>query len=133
MILLQCVIMGDPVGKGRPRFSRKTGRTYTPAKTREWEARMATTARVGWKGELGHEGPVEVIVRAYKRKPKAMKRAPEWRTVTPDADNCAKAAIDGLQNAGCIRNDSVVSRVVAESRWGCDDLGARVEVEVRGL
>lgn len=25
---------GEPVGKGRPRFSRKTGRVYTPSATK---------------------------------------------------------------------------------------------------
>ena len=35
-------IPGEPVGKGRPRFNRRTGRPFTPAKTVEFEK------RIGW-------------------------------------------------------------------------------------
>lgn len=35
------VIDGQPVGKGRPRFVRATGHTYTPDKTKEYEQRIA--------------------------------------------------------------------------------------------
>lgn len=31
------VILGEPCGKGCPRFSTKTGRTYTPQKTQNYE------------------------------------------------------------------------------------------------
>ena len=34
---------GQPIGKGRPRFTR-TGRVYTPEKTRRYEHRLAGTA-----------------------------------------------------------------------------------------
>ena len=30
--MIRIVLAGDPVAKGRPRFSRKTGHTYTPEK-----------------------------------------------------------------------------------------------------
>jgi hypothetical protein len=37
---LTLVIPGTPVAKGRPKFVRATGRTYTPAKTKAAETRV---------------------------------------------------------------------------------------------
>ena len=34
---------GEPVGKGRPRFTRQ-GRAYTPKKTRDYELKLAAKA-----------------------------------------------------------------------------------------
>ena len=34
---VKIIIPGKPTPKGRPRFSRKTGRTYTPADTGRYE------------------------------------------------------------------------------------------------
>ena len=36
-------ISGQPIGKGRPRFT-KTGHAYTPTKTREYEKRLHAAA-----------------------------------------------------------------------------------------
>ena len=36
-------IPGEPIGKGRPRFG--NGRTYTPARTRAYEAAIASAAQ----------------------------------------------------------------------------------------
>ena len=37
------VVSGQPIGKGRPRFT-KTGRVYTPQKTKEYETRVRNSA-----------------------------------------------------------------------------------------
>ena len=41
MKVLDVVIPGQPVGKGRPKFVRATGRAYTPKGTAEWERSAA--------------------------------------------------------------------------------------------
>lgn len=41
---LKFVCFGPPVPKGRPRFSRKCGRAFTPSKTRDYEAFVSDTA-----------------------------------------------------------------------------------------
>ena len=36
------MVPGKPQGKGRPRFSRKSGTAYTPSKTRDYERLIAS-------------------------------------------------------------------------------------------
>lgn len=42
---LYFVVPGRPQGKGRPRFDRKSGRVFTPQKTRRYERLVAMEAR----------------------------------------------------------------------------------------
>ena len=48
-MIVRLTIPGEPVPKGRPRFSRFSGRAYTPTKTRNFEAvvKMAGQAAMG--------------------------------------------------------------------------------------
>lgn len=95
----------EPVGKGRPRFTR-TGHAYTPAKTRAAERQIAEAARASMKGRPPFPGPVTVHVSAVFPIPKSWPKkkredadagliAP---TVKPDADNVAKLvdALNGI-------------------------------------
>lgn len=95
-------VPGEPVGKGRPRFDPRSGRTYTPAKTRSYEravrqvAGMALGDPAAWP-----EGAVTVTVTAVKTRPKRLRRRRDpagllWAPVKPDPDNIAKAILDGL-------------------------------------
>lgn len=43
MYCIDFEVMGQPIGKGRPRFTR-SGHTYTPEKTREYERRIRAAA-----------------------------------------------------------------------------------------
>jgi len=52
-------VMGSPVPKGRPRFSRKSGRAYTPAKTAEAEQSFLALA-LPHKPDTPLEGPLKV-------------------------------------------------------------------------
>ena len=53
------VVMGAPVGKGRPRFTR-AGHTYTPDKTRSYEQSVAWAA----KAEMGSRQPIDGPLRS---------------------------------------------------------------------
>ena len=96
------VVWADPVAKGRPRFGR--GRTHTPKKTRDYEARVAEIAR----REMGARPPfsdaVRLAVTACFQPPQSW---PSWKrmaalsgavghTGRPDLDNIAKAVSDAL-------------------------------------
>ena len=40
-LMIRIIVDGPPIGKGRPRFIRATGRAYTPVKTVNYEAILA--------------------------------------------------------------------------------------------
>ena len=80
----------EPVAKGRPRFG--NGRTYTPAKTREFENSVrALLSRQYWGVPL--KGPLSVAITFLFPRPKKLKH-PVWHIVKSDLDNLVKAACD---------------------------------------
>lgn len=91
-------LAGTPIGKGRPRFSRKSGTAYTPAKTRSYEEALGYAARAAMVGKKPLTGPISVHVIAsfpipasWPKKKQAAARAGEIRpTVRPDWENVAK-------------------------------------------
>ena len=85
-------------GKGRARFVRATGRTYTPDKTAEAMERIRM-AFVACGGEPAPEGvPVSVTIATARRMPKSRPKrvAEEPDVYKPDADNVAKLVLDAL-------------------------------------
>lgn len=117
-------VEGDPVGKGRPRFT-KQGRAYTPKATKEYEAKV----RREWIDAGGPylDGEIQVRVDALFKMPsgwsKKKRAAMDGKHCTklPDADNILKAVLDGLQGAA-FENDKAVVRVAIEKWWsqfGC--------------
>lgn len=94
------IVPGAPVGKGRPRATAVGGRPrlYTPAKTREYEARVAVAAREALGGAT-YDGPVGVLVSAVFARPQRLAkdaRDTVAHTGRPDLDNVVKAVVDGL-------------------------------------
>ena len=86
-------------GKGRVRFVRQTGRTYTPDKTAEAMEmiRMAYVKASG--GRMAAKGvPVRVSITTVRAMPKSRpKRVDEEPDVyKPDCDNIAKLCLDAL-------------------------------------
>lgn len=132
-------VPGAPVPKARPRFSSRGGvaRTYTPAKTRAYEARVADAGRAALCGAWPLQGPLKAVVRvhlpALKSGPKAHRSAPP--TGRPDLDNVVKAVLDAL-NGVLYADDSQVVTLKAYKRR-CDlgeepGVGVLV-VEFRGV
>jgi Holliday junction resolvase RusA-like endonuclease len=95
---------GDPVGKGRPRFVRATGRTYTPEKTASFEARLGYAAQAVMRNKPLLAGPLIVTVMAFRSVPaswsekKRQKAFLQYLTPTgrPDCDNYLKLCMDSL-------------------------------------
>jgi Holliday junction resolvase RusA-like endonuclease len=127
---IRFTIPGPPVGKGRPRFVRATGRTYTPEKTASYESlvKMAYTQAAD-----GHvfDGPVVALIDAYYQIPASLGKKKRAQLETrphcphkPDADNLAKVFLDSL-NGSAWRDDSCVTTLVARKRY---DAVPRVEV-----
>jgi Holliday junction resolvase RusA-like endonuclease len=91
-------LAGNPMGKGRPRFSRASGRAYTPEKTRNFETNLRLAAQDVMAGRAPIEGAVSVRVEAYFPVPQSWsvkKRSAALLGVTrptsrPDWENIAK-------------------------------------------
>jgi Holliday junction resolvase RusA-like endonuclease len=121
---LEIVIPGQPLGKGRARFSRKSGVAYTPAKTRSAEAVIKQFA-----AEATGQAPLATAALAmdieavfavppswpkYKREA-ALKGAPH--IIAPDADNILKLVCDAL-NGVVFHDDRIVATVTVRKRYG---------------
>lgn len=120
MTELRFIVPSDPVGKQRPRFNPKTKRAVTPKKTREYEQFVAFCARTcgprpqTWQTDPGLQFRVELDF--YFRDRRA-----------PDADNAAKALLDGM-NKVVFRDDRQVVELVVRKHF--DKSNPRTEVSV---
>lgn len=91
---------GRPTPKGRPRFSRRSGRAYTPQKTVDCERAIAEVARRHFNAPM--EGPIRLTVNAFFKpaaswsKKKAAAHLGKPHMGATDADNLAKLASDSL-------------------------------------
>ena len=118
-------VPGEPVGKGRPRFVRATGRTYTPEKTANFE----TLVRLEYHNQCGDhrfddDAQLAMRVEAYfsipKSKPKKVQRDMELGVIRhahkPDTDNILKAVADALNNVA-YRDDSAITYVEVSKKY----------------
>ena len=127
-------VPGEPVGKGRPRIT-KNGHAYTPAKTREYEARMREAYQQDAKGFV-FEGPVRVTIDVFFAIPKStpqykvgMMLSDDIRPVKkPDLDNIIKT-IDAL-NGVAWHDDAAVVEIEARKSY---DIRPRVEIEIKNV
>ena len=132
--MYKVTIPGQPVGKGRPKFARATGRAYTPKGTAEWERSAALIIRNSF-----NDAPIDdmttVTVTAVFARPKRLlrKKDPEGRVpcdVKPDIDNVIKCALDALVMGGALRDDKKVFRVVGSKFFAGKSEGPSVEIIV---
>ena len=106
-------LAGIPKGKGRPRFSRKSGRAYTPEATRSYEGALRYAAQQVMGDRKPLEGALAVRMVAgfpipaswSKRKRDEALCAPA--ACKPDADNLAKV-LDAL-NEVVFKDDKQVT------------------------
>lgn len=124
---MRVTIEGDPVGKGRPRFT-KQGRTYTPKKTKEYETRV----RRAWIEAGGPylDGNIRIHVDAYFKMPAGWSRKKQDAMIgepcakKPDSDNILKSILDGLQGVAFEDDKQVTYCSVGKywSRSGCAEI-----------
>lgn len=114
--MIEIILAGEPVGKGRPRFSRKSGAVYTPEKTARFEERLAWAAQQAMRGHKLFEGALRVRMDAYVSIPKSMKKTIRQGalmglvrpTKKPDADNFAKM-LDACNKVVWVDDSQIVS------------------------
>jgi Holliday junction resolvase RusA-like endonuclease len=122
--MIDLIIYGKPVGKARPRFSRKKNggvTTFTPYETKLYEQGVKTLAQVAMFGKEMIDGPVKVTIKAYFQHNKKT----GWHISRPDLDNIVKAILDGL-NGVVFKDDAAVCQLIATKEYGEE----RVEVQV---
>jgi Holliday junction resolvase RusA-like endonuclease len=132
-------VSGQPQGKGRPRFTR-TGKAYTPDKTREYESRIQAAA---WKAMQEAkleptERFVSVEIIAFMEIPKSWSKVKRieaeygalQHTTKPDLDNIIKAALDGISSGKIIMDDKQVTSIKARKMYCHPDRGAVLYMSV---
>lgn len=119
-------IMGKPMGKGRPRFSRD-GHIYTPESTRvaEKNVREEFIRQNPGAKKFDRSIPVSVDVLAFFGAPKsasaaerkAISEGKTLHTKKPDADNILKLICDAL-NGVAWEDDAQIVEMRCEKRYG---------------
>jgi Holliday junction resolvase RusA-like endonuclease len=112
-------LAGEPRGKGRPRFARRTGHAYTPQTTASYEGALRHSAAIVMAGQPPLDGALSAQVIAYFSVPQswsAKKRAAALAgairpTRRPDADNIAKM-LDGLNGIVWSDDAQIVSALI---------------------
>jgi Holliday junction resolvase RusA-like endonuclease len=137
MMQIMFTIYGEPVPKGRPRFSTrgKFPVAYTPEKTKNYESDVGMMA----KAAMGASNPLEGALEAFiyvtfpvpasysKKRTEACLGNSEKHTKKPDLDNVVKAVLDGMSDIVFL-SDSQITSIHATKVFG---EVAKVEVIVR--
>ena len=133
-------VPGKPQGKARPRFDGRSGRTYTPKNTKDYEKFVRHCYVYCYGNELRNylcfSGEIEATITAYFPVPKSVSKAKRTAmlagktnpTSKPDADNIIKAVLDAL-NGYAYKDDSAVVKVTAVKKYS---EFPRVEVTLTG-
>lgn len=118
------VIPGQPVGKGRPRFT-KTGHTYTDRKTVEAEKAISEAYRLRYgKAMIPADHPVGLRIYAFFKIPKSDTKKKKMDKISgkipaiikPDSDNICKLVMDGL-NKVAYMDDKQVVQIKIEKKY----------------
>lgn len=128
-------LLGEPVPKGRPRFTR-SGHAYTPPSTRAYEEALAYQAAVVMGNRAPLTGPLEVSVLAFMAVPRSwpeQKQAEALNQIVlptkrPDADNFFKI-VDSL-NGVVWRDDAQICKAHVLKRYSDKP---RLQIEVREM
>ena len=137
MMQITFAVYGEPVPKGRPRFSTrgKFPVAYTPEKTKTYEFEVGMMALAAMGGSKPLEGALEAFIYVTfavpdsysKKRTEACLSDSEKHTKRPDLDNVVKCVIDGMDKIVFL-NDSQITSIHATKVFG---KVAKVEVLVR--
>lgn len=113
---------------GRPRFSYKIGRMYTPSATQKFEQKVKNAFLEKYKLEKLLEKPIKAVIIAEIEPPKSLSKKKRLElieevinyTKKPDIDNIAKIVLDGL-NGVAYKDDSQICRLEVYKRYGYEN------------
>ena len=95
MTLITFTIMGQPIPKSRPRFT-KRGIAYTPEKTRVYEDYVRSVSSQYAPNDL-LKGALEVELHFFLQRPKTLPKRVVYHIKKPDVDNLCKGILDSLE------------------------------------
>lgn len=121
-------VIGEVVGKERPRVNMYTGSVYTPNKTKDYEFLIQQYFKMKYPNHQTLEGRLSIQIVAYLKIPKSTsnKKTQEMLenkispTKKPDIDNIAKVVLDAM-NKFVFKDDNQVSKVSVEKRFGNEE------------
>ena len=128
--MINLIIPGEPVAKGRPRHGK--GFTYTPAKTMNYETLVKELFIISKQIKL--DGMLQAEIRCYFKIPKsatkgkllAMQHNIVRPVKRPDTDNLAKICLDAL-NGLAYKDDSQIVELFVGKYYSNDP---RVEIKI---
>lgn len=132
--MIEIVLLGKPVAKGRPRFSKATGRAYTPATTVKYETMLRYAAEQAMAGRPPLEGALRLHMHvvvpvpvSWAKKKQAAALAGEIHPVSkPDWDNFGKV-VDAANLVVWVDDSQVVDGRVTKTYGERPGMWIRVE------
>lgn len=116
-------VLGEPRGKGRPRFSRSGPyvRTYTPAETAAYENLIRLAYQQAHGPLFDKSKPLSLHLWIYMKIPESASKTRKLQmirgeirpTKKPDIDNVLKAVLDGL-NTVAYHDDVQIVQICAQ-------------------
>lgn len=128
-------VLGEIVGKERPRVNMYTCRVYTPNKTKDYEFLVQQYFRMKYPKYETLKGRLSINIIAYLKIPKSTSKTKIQEmlenkispTKKPDVDNIAKSILDAM-NGLVFEDDNQVSKISVEKRFALEEK-AVIEVE----
>ena len=117
--IFRTTIIGVPIPKGRPRFNRYSGRSYTPYKTKKAEEsiRLHLECIVGGDKQYPLNEALHVDFEFYLKRPQALYRRKDsdeaiLHLKKPDLSNLIKTPEDAA-NGVLWTDDAIISKITA--------------------
>jgi len=139
--MMTFLVEGNPVGKQRPRFSRrgKFVSTYTPTKTRDYEDLIKDAARQAMGSAEMLETPVTVAIyitvpipASYsKKRTEACLSGSERPIKKPDIDNVAKCFLDAMNEIVYKDDTQVLTLHITKvyGKYGCVEVMVKEDLD----
>lgn len=117
-------VVGNIIGKQRPRVNMYTGNVYTPNATKDYEEYIKQSFFLKYPKNKIISERVKIEIIAYLKIPANTKKADKEKMLNgeispvkkPDIDNIAKIVLDAI-NKYVIEDDKQVSKISVEKRY----------------
>lgn len=118
-------VIGEVIGKERPRVNMYTGCVYTPGKTKDYEFLIQQYFKMKYPNYQTLNGRIAIEIIAYLKIPKSASKVKTQEmldnkvspTKKPDVDNIAKVILDAM-NKFVFKDDNQVAKISVEKRYG---------------